>query len=269
MDRQPFSLSTFMLLALVLHWWLKSLPTPFMVTPISLSTLKDSSPIEIDKWNGSKSIVQTERSTEEWDKQTAPFGGEFRNRTPNPTVAPRSGRFRSGGQGGKSEALLGESKKDEGDVARGKDWNELMPFAQTPNHLPIDIPEGDSTVLNTDPVIYASFINRIADEIYDRWVYYARESVEALRLQGTQLESGIYVTKIQIVIEADGTLSGIQVLRSSGTKLLDDAPKKAFWEAEPFSNPPRQLFEKDNLVRFIYEFHFSLNQSAFNIVPLI
>jgi TonB family protein len=82
-----------------------------------------------------------------------------------------------------------------------------------------------------------------------------------------KIEPNLYVTRLRITLDQEGSVHGIQVLNSSGLLELDEAPKKALWETEPFPNPPSQLIESDGFVRLTYEFQFEWKNSVFNIIP--
>lgn len=210
-----------------------------------------------------KPIVKTERSDDFDSKDEARFGGEFRNRVKEETHAPNSGAFQAGQMQDNSPNL---PEGEEGLHPKLPSLSDLMAFPRTPNRLPNDVRTGGNTLLNTDPVLYASFINRIADEIYDRWVSNARDAVQELSLSGRSPKPDTYVTKLQVVLDPDGSVTAIQTLQSSGILELDDAPKRAFWSARNFPNPPKQMFGREQLVRFVYEFHFGL-RGSFEIVP--
>ncbi len=47
--------------------------------------------------------------------------------------------------------------------------------------------------------------------------------------------------KVSFVIEADGRVQAVRVVRSSGYALLDKAAQKTIWRAAPFPPPPREL----------------------------
>src|SRR5690606_16073641 len=157
----------------------------------------------------------------------------------------------------------GEIPTVPGGETKAPDLHDLMTLGSRPNRLPEDVAEGPGTVLNTDPVRYASFINRVADEIYDPWVQHARRAVETLYVAGAGLDSRTYITKVTVVMNRRGEVASLRILKSSGVSELDEAPKKAFWQAEPFPNPPAQMFDADGLVRFVYEFHFEWKSSGF------
>jgi TonB family protein len=209
-----------------------------------------------------KPIVQTTRNEDEEDKSEAKYAGEFRNRVKKETKAPLQGKFQ---EGGKSQSQVYD-KSDTGDRAEPQ-ISDLMPQGRNPFLFSDDLETGNNTLLNTDSVVYASFFNRIADTIYESWVGYARDAVWKRPFRKGELEPKTYITKIRITLNRSGDVTEIDLLESSGIPDFDEAPKKAFWDSEPFRNPPKQMFKEDGYARFVYEFHFELGKSGFQILP--
>ncbi|NBT58495.1 energy transducer TonB, partial [bacterium] len=209
-----------------------------------------------------KPVVETSRVEKDSPSdKTAQFSGEFQQRVEQETQSPVKGAFREGQAFQAEETLEGEGERE------GKSLKNLLTFGQSPNSLSKDIPFGNQTVLNTDKVRYASFINRIADEIYQPWVEEAEKALKEFTIGRRKVEPNIYITRLRVTLNSDGEVTGIQVMDSCGVSELDEAPKKAFWESEPFPNPPNQLVEKDGFVRLTYEFQFEWKNSGFNIIP--
>ena len=94
------------------------------------------------------------------------------------------------------------------------------------------------------------------------------DALKNISIMGKKLENNTYVTKLNVAMDKHGEITGIQVVASCGVSAIDEAPKKAFWEVEPFPNPPVQLIEEDGYIRLNYEFHFEWKSSGFNIVPM-
>lgn len=216
-----------------------------------------------------KQVVQTSKAElQDERKADANFAGEFDQRVEKETQAPLKGKFKEGLAFAPKEPLelnekgIGESGKD-----TEKNLKNILSLGSSPHALAKDIPMGNQTVLNTDKVRYASFVNRIADEIYQPWVEAAERVIRDFSLDKKSLEANLYVTRLRITLDAEGLVTGIQILDSSGVNELDEAPKKAFWEAESFPNPPKQLFDDDGYVRLTYEFQFEWKNSSFNVIP--
>jgi len=255
-------------------------------------------PVEVERFTETTDrnglpIVQTDRA--QFDKkllkQKARFGGEFDNRVEQETRAAMSGKFQAGPSQMAQRRRLAEAMDksrdreqtrmgDDGDIPAEQKRErpspgtpgalgmaDLMAYGASPNKFPSDISAGPNTMLNTDKVMYASYINRIADEIYEPWVTFAQEAAVTLRGLGKNVEENTYVTKLGITLDDKGVVLGIQTLKSSGVELFDESAKKAFWETDPFPNPPSQLFDAQKRVRLTYEFHFEWKSSFYGIFP--
>ncbi len=252
-------------------------------------------PIEVERFSEGAPrlpVVQTDKA--QFDKKLlkekkARFGGEFDNRVEQETRAAMSGKFQPGpsqpAQRRRLEAAMDKSndrryaESDDGDIPSEKKQKaqagtpgalgmaDLMAFGATPNKFPNDIPAGPTTMLNTDKVMYASYINRIADEIYEPWVGFAQEAATVLRGLGKNLEETTYVTKLGVVLDDKGIVTDIKTLQSSGIEQFDESAKKAFWETDPFPNPPAQMFDSQKRVKLVYEFHFEWKSSFYGVFP--
>ncbi len=235
----------FLLLAVFLHFLF------LFIFDFRLMKYKEpDSPIAIDLYD--KPVVITSRSYEEDSDSKARFYSEFKNRVKKETMAKKSGRFKDGEDLG----LFGESDKN------------FFSDSMTPNYIE-GIVEGSRTLLNTDPIYYASFINRIADEIYESWVKYAERALREVFSSGRRLKPEVYVTKLSVLMDRDGNVLSVGVLKSSGVFELDESTKMAFWDNEPFPNPPLPMFGRKDVVKLYYDFYFELRNSGFLIVPFL
>lgn len=285
--RTSTSLAWFLLLALALHigfYFLKLPQGGGMLSYFTKSDKKEEKTFVIEqapKMPDDRPIVQSSRSKDQdADDKKAKYAGEFRNRVKKETQSKRRGRFNEHtivehkGEGGEESPLEEPTERDGVEPSQrhslrtpGLAMRDLMAFSSSPNALDRDVDEGEETMLNTDQVLYASFFNRIADEIYDTWVSHVRDAFHSVDFEGRKLPPKVYFTRLNIQMNASGTVTAITVLESCGIPELDDAAKKAFWEREPFINPPEQMMGKDGTMRFVYGFRADYRQSFFNITP--
>lgn len=210
--------------------------------------------------NDSRKVVESSQALEQAKvaDQSAQFLGAERNRVKEQSQAAVRGKFSEGG--------MSSAPSAPGDGMAALGMGDLLPFSSSPYQLD-GVKEGSQTVLNTDPVLYASFMNRVTEEIYDPWSRYARQAITNPYLR-KRAGASVYITKLRILINRTGEVAAIQTVQSSGFDALDEAPKKAFWELAKFENPPAQMFEADGLLKLNYEFHFELHASSFSLLPL-
>jgi len=257
-----------LLLGLLGHAWILSQRADWFLRP---GDGRGPTPIEIEKLSDLP-VVQTQRLKNP-SKGKADFAGEWDQHTPNQTRSPRTGPLQSGG-GGASDAEdfagneatqdgIGEPELD----SRPTRLRELMGFSASPNQLPDSIDLGSDTILNTQHVSYASFLNRVSEEIYQPWVSYANDAVDLIYLTGGKLSPKAYITKIVVSLNGDGEVIAIETVKSSGVEALDQASQRAFWDQQTFPNPPAKMQGTDGVFRFGCDFQFEWRTSSFNIVP--
>ena len=110
-----------------------------------------------------------------------------------------------------------------------------------------DVAEGDAISLNTTELKYLSYFSKLKDRIQMVWRY--PEAAKVLGLEGRIV--------LKFVINRDGTLKDLQVVRSSGVDILDDEALKAIRRAAPFYAIPENLGDILSIVaNFEYELDY-------------
>jgi len=105
----------------------------------------------------------------------------------------------------------------------------------------------DTITLDTDDLMYTSYLQGMKKRIELIWKY--PETARRDGLQGTLV--------IKFAIGKSGRVEGIEVLKSSGYPMLDDAAKQALLDASPF-NPLPDSWKKDYFTitgTFIYRLY--------------
>jgi hypothetical protein len=245
MDTRAASGILALVIAVLVHLVVLQVPIRMMGTQNAIPESDDKT-VEIVSLD--KPIVMTSRTLVQESEGVVRFLGETRNRTSRETRARLRGRFSEGAGHSIGEDALG-----------------IFHVSRSPNALPDDIAHGDETVLNTDRYRFASFTNRIADEIYQPWVDSVRMAHENLVRAGHEPSASFYLTRLGVTLDADGQVVAIKLLKGCGIDEFDEAPRSAFWEIGQFSNPPAALLAEDGWVQFVYEFHLELKGSIFRI----
>jgi len=104
-----------------------------------------------------------------------------------------------------------------------------------------EVAEGETTFLNTDDILFGSFLRRFETAVYGVWRYPS----EAARL-------GIEgVTPVKITFSRKGEIIKVDILESSGSRILDDEVLRALGSIGPVGGFPRN-YGKDtfNLIAF-------------------
>jgi TonB family protein len=124
-----------------------------------------------------------------------------------------------------------------------------------------NIDDGDETALNAKKWKFASFFNRVKQQVRDHW----RPAEEYRRRDPT---GSIYgqkdrYTLLRVQLKPDGSLANVALESPSGIEFLDDEAIEAFKQAQPFPNPPKQLVDGDSgLINFRFGFFFELNGTS-------
>ncbi len=120
----------------------------------------------------------------------------------------------------------------------------------------IDAPEGEETALNSKRWIYASFFNRVKQQIAQHWnpvaVYQRRDPYR--NIYGVKDRSTI----LSVVLKPNGHLESVSIAQSCGLIFLDNEAIRSVKAAQPFPNPPKGLI-KNGKIRFKFGFTLTLS----------
>ena len=144
---------------------------------------------------------------------------------------------------------------DDGRASRSGDATE---GGGAPNDA-LDVPEGETTALNTREFLFASFFNRVKQAVSAKWDPNGR-----LRAKNRELRALVRTTVVAVVLRDDGSLADCYVQKSSGLDELDVEAMNAFNRAAPFPNPPRALV-RDGVIAF--QFSFQVTAESLVVPP--
>lgn len=198
-------------------------------------------------------------------RETAPKGEMERERiasVPRAPVPPAPAK--PGGEAGapprpaeRGEAPLQEKRG--GDFFRKKeqgvpDLSQLFPSAEKLAKLEEgyrkkydrEVAEGETRFLDTDDIRFGSFLRRFESAVYGVWRY----PPEAARM-GIE---GVVPTRI--TFNRNGEIEKVEILESSGSRILDDEVRRTLKQIGPIGSFPRG-YDKDsfNLIAF---FHYNI-----------
>lgn len=142
-----------------------------------------------------------------------------------PKMLPRSGK-EEGADKGKATGKTGQQPHKETGPLPFLTQNDIDELAR--KGMPAKKPGDDSLTLDTDEFKFIS---------YNRWLKIKVESV--LRYPPLAAESGYQGTLyIKFDIMKDGSLGNLELLKSSGYKILDDEALRSIRESAPFQPLP-------------------------------
>lgn len=104
-----------------------------------------------------------------------------------------------------------------------------------------DIDEGSTRFLNTDDIQFGSFLRRFETAVYGVWRY-----PQEAALKGVE-----GVTPVKITFNRQGEIVKVQLLDSSGSRILDDEVFRTLRLIGPMGNLPRSYGKEEfNLIAF-------------------
>ncbi|MFZ3207261.1 MAG: TonB family protein [Geobacteraceae bacterium] len=104
-----------------------------------------------------------------------------------------------------------------------------------------EIAEGEAKFLNTDDFLFGSFLRRFETAVYGIWRY--PSEAERLGIEG--------VTPVKITFNRKGNIEKMEILESSGSRILDDEVLRTLRMVGPIGSFPRG-YDKEhfNLIAF-------------------
>lgn len=129
----------------------------------------------------------------------------------------------------------------------------------TYDHVP-DVEQGNENILNSRRNKYASFFNRVRDQVSQEWepeVLHAKHDPYG-KIYGTKTRT----TRLRIMLNPDGSVHRIYVDRPSGVAYLDEEAIRSVRLGAPFINPPPQLIDpKSGKIDFTFNFILMIDGS--------
>ena len=123
--------------------------------------------------------------------------------------------------------------------------------------------EGAENILNTRSSRFYSFYARLQEAIGPLWSSKAQEIPRQIRLPSRD-----YITRVEVVLDADGQLQDVRVFESAGVEAFDRVVIESWRKVARFPNPPRQLLEKDGFLHMGWTFTFRLESgSGLRVLP--
>ncbi|MBI2609210.1 MAG: TonB family protein [Deltaproteobacteria bacterium] len=151
-----------------------------------------------------------------------------------------------------------ENKTEESLVE--KTFSSLNP-STTDDYLP-DVEESEETALNSKEFLFYSFYARIKEKLRVHWTDNLKTIMREQQAYRTIASNQDYITKLRIQLRDNGELKNVFVIASSGDTSLDNAAVRAFEQAAPFPNPPKNMIESDGSVKLRWDFIIEANRGS-------
>ncbi|HOI11076.1 MAG TPA: TonB family protein [Myxococcota bacterium] len=119
--------------------------------------------------------------------------------------------------------------------------------------------EGETTLVNSRSFRYWDFFQRVKENVRGTWdpgaIYQARDPT------GKAYGGQDRLTVVSVVLDAQGAIQRLEVVRESGLPFLDQEAVRAFREAGPFRNPPAGLADASGRIAFNFGFLLAVGAS--------
>lgn len=115
------------------------------------------------------------------------------------------------------------------------------------DHLP-NLPDGDITLLNAKANIYASFVRRVAIQVFTQLRSQGWE-----RLSAQQIRQLRGFATVVAILDTQGRLIRTQIIESSGSDAFDTVLLISATKGASDPNPPPGAQAKDGTIRFIFK----------------
>jgi hypothetical protein len=161
-------------------------------------------------------------------------------------------------------AYIAERKSSQRGIAREKTWNEFR--AAIENYAP-GVRPGATTALNAAASPFATYIAKVHRRIHQQ---FADRFLRSLPIGGSPYQDPTLMTKLEIVLNRDGSVHRIGVVRSSGLLPFDFGAFNSVLRGQPYPPAPSSILSGDGRVYFHWGFYRNQRQcGTFNAEPYI
>lgn len=141
------------------------------------------------------------------------------------------------------------------------EMNALNPgFSTIGESLPKDVKIGSFTALNTDRYLYYTFYARMEESIRYRWETRVQQAINGFdRPTLGIVASNQWITHAEFLLDKNGVLQKVLLLKESGIPAFDLAAMGAFRDARIFPNPPQEMIQDDGYIHIKFSFTVQYN----------
>ncbi|HVX95392.1 MAG TPA: energy transducer TonB [Polyangia bacterium] len=128
------------------------------------------------------------------------------------------------------------------------------------NFIP-EVQPGNQTALNTRAAPFAAFVARMHRSIHVLWGFGALEDWDELG-SSSPLNNQNLLTTLEIVLNSDGTVDKVTIVRASGYLPYDTAAIDTAFAAGPYPEPPREIRSANGKIYVHWRFYRDGRQCA-------
>lgn len=132
------------------------------------------------------------------------------------------------------------------------------------NFIP-EVRPGNQTALNTRAAPFAAYIARMHRSIHKLWGFGFLEDLDS-KPGSSPFNDPNLLTKLEIVLNGDGTVDKVTVIKTSGYTPFDVAAIDTVYSAGPYADPPREIRSGNGKIYVHWTFHRDDRQCATSYV---
>jgi len=117
-----------------------------------------------------------------------------------------------------------------------------------------EVKPGNQTALNTRAAPFAQFITRMHRKIHELWAFGFMAGMDD-KPASVPLNNPALVAKLEIVLDGQGNVDRVAVVRSSGLTIYDSAAIDVVYSAAPYPTPPPTILSGNGKVYIHWTFH--------------
>jgi len=117
-----------------------------------------------------------------------------------------------------------------------------------------EVTPSNQTELNTRAAPFAQFITHMHRQIHEKWAFGFLTQMDA-SFRNSPMNDLNLVAKLEIVLDGEGNVDKIAMVRTSGITGFDGAAISAVFAAAPFPTPPAAILSGNGKVYIHWKFH--------------
>jgi hypothetical protein len=165
------------------------------------------------------------------------------------------------------ELALGRKKKPS--MRRGRFERKMGAVKSALENFTPEVKPGNQTALKTRAAPFAVYLARMHRRIHELWAFGFLEDLDR-KPSNHPFNNWELHTVLETVINPDGTVHKINIVKPSGLLEFDVAAIDAFLTAEPYESSPEQIRSPDGRVYIHWGFYRNYRQcGTFNAQPFI
>ena len=162
------------------------------------------------------------------------------------------------------DAYLEQQRTKSRGGQREEDWKK---FRAAVENFVDRVKPGNQTALNAAASPFAAYLAEMHRSIHRE---FAMRFLPSLPLVGGAFSDPTLVTRLEIIVNQDGSLHQVGVVRTSGFTAFDYGAWNAVTKAAPFPQPPKKILSGDGRVYMRWDFYNNERQcGTFNAEPYI